>query len=138
MAVGLGVERPAAAVVLRSPFTSLAAIGRIHYPFLPIGPFLKDRYPSIERVPALGSPLLVIAGARDRLIPPDDSRRLYEAAREPKRFVLIAGADHNDEALAAGDGLVRELRRFLGERGLAEPSGASAPQALPEAPARER
>ncbi|MGH3563545.1 MAG: alpha/beta hydrolase, partial [Mycobacterium sp.] len=47
VAVRLALESPPAALVLRSPFTSLADVGRLHYPWLPVGTLLVDRYPSI-------------------------------------------------------------------------------------------
>ncbi len=39
-------------------------------------------------------PLLVIHGTRDNLVPPEDARLIYEAAREPREVVLLEGADH--------------------------------------------
>jgi acetyl esterase/lipase len=56
VAVQLAVERPPMALVLRSPFTSLADVGRIHYRFLPVRWLLRDRYASIEQVGGLRSP----------------------------------------------------------------------------------
>ena len=81
VAVGLAVERPPAALVLRSPFTSLADVGAVHYPWLPVRQLLLDRYPSIDRIGSLHAPLLVIAGERDDIVPAALSRRLYDAAR---------------------------------------------------------
>ncbi len=46
--VGLAAEHPPAGLVLRSPFTSLADVGRVHYPFLPVGALLRDRYSVLE------------------------------------------------------------------------------------------
>ena len=57
--------------------------------------------------------MLVIAGTRDSIIPVEQSRRLFEAAREPKRLAILEGADHNDEALNAGPELMREVSGFL-------------------------
>jgi uncharacterized protein len=113
VALRLAVERPPAALVLRSPFTSLADVGRLHYPWLPVRLLLADRYPSAERVADLTVPLLVVAGEHDRIVPAALSRRLYDAAAEPKRFVLVPGADHNDTALLDGRQLVGEIARFL-------------------------
>jgi uncharacterized protein len=113
VALALAVEQPPAALVLRSPFTSLADMGRLHYPFLPTGPLLRDRFDSLGRVGRLACPVLVVAGAEDRIVPPEHSRRLYAAAPEPKRFVLIPGADHNDAELLAGGRLMDEVRAFL-------------------------
>ena len=99
--------------MLRSPFTSLTDVGRLHYPWLPVGLLLADRYPSADRAADLTVPVLVVAGERDRIVPAALSRRLYDAAAEPKRFVLVPGADHNDAALLDGRELVGEILRFL-------------------------
>jgi uncharacterized protein len=116
-AVGLrlAVEQPPTALVLRSPFTSLADVGRRHYPYLPVRLLLADHYPSVDIVGRLRAPLLVVAGERDRVVPAAHSRRLYEAAPEPKRLLVVAGADHNDAALLDGEQLSGELARFLTE-----------------------
>ena len=113
VALRLAVERPPAALVLRSPFTSLTDVGRLHYPWLPVGLLLADRYPSADRAADLTVPVLVVAGERDRIVPAALSRRLYDAAAEPKRFVLVPGADHNDATLLDGHELVGEILRFL-------------------------
>lgn len=113
VAVALAVEHPPAALILRSPASSLVAIGSRHYPFLPVRWLLRDRYPSIDRIGKLTCPVLVIAGNADTIIPLEDSRHLFDAAREPKRFVVINGADHNDEALAFGPEMMRAVRQFL-------------------------
>jgi uncharacterized protein len=113
VAVTLATEAPPAALVLRSPFTSLVDMGRLHYPWLPVGRLLLDRFSSIDRIARIDSPMLVIAGDRDRIVPLAQSQRLYEAAREPKRLVVIEGADHNDLELLAGPRLLEEVSLFL-------------------------
>jgi fermentation-respiration switch protein FrsA (DUF1100 family) len=113
VALRLAVERPPAALVLRSPFTSLADVGRLHYPWLPVGLLLADRYASAARVARLVVPVLVVAGERDTIVPAALSRRLYDAAPAPKRFVLVPGADHNDAVLLDGDQTVAEILGFL-------------------------
>jgi fermentation-respiration switch protein FrsA (DUF1100 family) len=104
---------PPRALILRSPFTSLSDIGRHHYPFLPVRWLLRDRYPSLERATRVASPTLVIAGDRDRVVPLEQSRRVYDAIAGRKHFVVIAGSDHNDEALFTGSELVREVLDFV-------------------------
>ncbi|MBW3601500.1 MAG: alpha/beta hydrolase [Actinobacteria bacterium] len=112
VAVSLAVDSPPAALVLRSPFTSLADIARVHYPFLPARRLLWDRYAVADRIADVHVPTLVIAGARDGIVPPGQSRRVCEAAAGPRRFVLL-GADHNDPLLLAGDRVVAETISFL-------------------------
>ena len=113
VAVQLALEFPPAALILRSPFSSMAAIGSHHYPILPVRWLLRDRYPSIDRIRRVTSPLLIVAGDEDRIVPFADTQVLFDAAPEPKRLVVIPGADHNDEALAEGPALVRAIGEFL-------------------------
>lgn len=113
VAIGVAEQRPPAALVLRSPFASLPEVASVHYPFLPTSALLWDRYPNLERIRGIDVPVLVVAGSADSVVPIAQSRRLYEAAPEPKRFVMIEGADHNDYELTAGDQLVAEVAAFL-------------------------
>jgi uncharacterized protein len=113
VALRLAVERPPAALVLRSPFASLAEVGRLHYPLVPVSLLLRDRYDSAALAGRLAAPLLVLAGGRDRIVPAGHSRRLFAAAPQPKRLAVLDGADHNDHDLLAGPWLLAELRRFL-------------------------
>ena len=115
VAVELATRRRPGAVVLRSPFASLADVARTHYPFLPVRLLLRDRFPSIDRIAALGTPLLVIAGDRDSIVPLRSSRALFDAAAEPKRWLEIAGADHNDLELLAGARMIDTVVAFLRE-----------------------
>ena len=109
VALGLAVEHPPAALVLRSPFTSLADVGQLHYPYLPVRALLKDRYDSVGRVNAVRCPLLVLAGGADDIVPARQSRRLYDVAAEPKWYVEIPEVGHNDWELLAGERLIREV-----------------------------
>ena len=118
VAVGLAVQRPPAALVLRSPFTSLPDVGAVHFPWLPVRRLLLDRYPSIERIASVSAPLLVIAGDRDDIVPMSLSGRLYDAASQPKQFVLVPGAGHNDPALLDGPQMLDEIAGFLSSTGL--------------------
>jgi fermentation-respiration switch protein FrsA (DUF1100 family) len=98
----LAVEHPPAALVLRSPFTELADVGREHYPFLPVGLLLRDRYPVAERVTGLDVPVTVVYGSADTIVPPAQSRAVAEAAGRLHAVVEVPGADHNDRVLLDG------------------------------------
>jgi fermentation-respiration switch protein FrsA (DUF1100 family) len=113
VALRLATERPPAALVLRSPFASLAEVGQLHYPLVPVSLLLRDRYDSAALAGRLAAPLLVVAGGRDRIVPASHSRRLFAAAPQPKRLVVLDGADHNDHDLLAGPRLLAEVRGFL-------------------------
>lgn len=110
VAVALATERPPAALVLRSPFTSLVDVGRMHYPYLPVGLLLRDRFPSLQRIRSTRAPLLIVAGDRDGIVPPELSRELYEAAPQAdKDWLLVEGAGHNDPELAHGTTMIDRI-----------------------------
>lgn len=113
VAVRLAVEHPPAALILRSPFTSMADVGQHHYPFLPVRLLLRDRFAAIDRIRRIRVPLLVIAGGRDRIVPIEHSRRLYDAAGGPKTLLVLPDADHNDYELLAGDEMIGAVVDFL-------------------------
>jgi len=113
VAVELAIAEPPAVLVLRSPFTALADIGRVHYPWLPTSLMLRDRYPSIDRIGSVAVPTLVVAGDADSIVPIDQSRALYGAAAGPKELLVIPGADHNDAALVAGEDMIDAVVAFV-------------------------
>jgi len=92
--IQLAVERPCAGVVVVSPFTTLAEVARRHYG--PLGGLAGDRFDALGAVRRLTVPLLVAHGDRDEIVPFDLGERLFAAAPEPKQFLRVAGAHHND------------------------------------------
>ncbi len=113
VAVGLAVEREPAALVLRSPFTSLPDVASAHYPLA--GVVLWDRFPNLERVQVVEVPVVVVAGPADRIVPFEQSLAVFEAVSGPKRLVVVDGAGHNDAALVAGSRMLDEVVAFLDE-----------------------
>jgi pimeloyl-ACP methyl ester carboxylesterase len=105
----LATEHPPAGLVLRSPFTDLAAVGQIHYPFLPVSALLRDRFPVAEHVRQLDVPTVVIWGTRDSIVPPEQSRAVAQAAGGTTTIVEVEGAGHNDLALLDGRELVSAI-----------------------------
>ncbi|MFN2556270.1 MAG: alpha/beta hydrolase [Nitriliruptorales bacterium] len=121
LATWLATERAPAALVLRSPFPSLGELARLHYGPVPDW-FLRDRFQALEQVRVLDVPLLVVAGEQDEVVPLDLSRRLHAAAKEPKRFVVVPDAGHNDPALLNGKRLVDAFTGLLREHGVLGPA----------------
>ena len=105
----LATEHPPAGLLLRSPFVDLAAVGRAHYPYLPVSALLRDRYPVAEPLAQIPVPTTVVYGTEDGIVPPDQSRAVAAAAGGPTVLVAVRGADHNDRALLDGAVLVRAV-----------------------------
>ena len=97
----LALAHPPAGVVLTSTFTSIRDVARRHYPLIP-NFAVPDAFPTERRIPLLRAPLLLIHGENDELVPPEQARRLYEAAVQPKDLHILPGVGHNDVVSIAG------------------------------------
>jgi len=117
VAVALAAERPVARLVLESPFTAAVDIAAAAYPFLPVRLLMKDEFRSDRRIEKVSAPVLVLHGERDSVVPIRYGERLYGLIHAPKRFVRLAGADHNDHDEHGG---FEAVRGFIAH-GLAEP-----------------
>lgn len=104
-----------AALVLESPFTSVADLARGIYPYLPTDLLLRHRFDSLSRLPGIDAPVLVVASDRDGITPATHARRMAEGARDASLVMLPGGAHPavlNDES---GQG-VRAALGFLAAR----------------------
>lgn len=89
-----------AGTIVEGSFTSIAdVIGTTQWGWLPLRPLITQRFDALDKVGRIGSPLLVVHGSADRLIQPALGRRLFEAARGPKEFVLVEGGSHHNTIL---------------------------------------
>jgi fermentation-respiration switch protein FrsA (DUF1100 family) len=108
----LAAEHPPAGLVLRSPFTDLAAVGREHYPFLPVRLLLRDKFPVADLLGRVRAPTAVVYGTADSIVPPAQSIAVAEAAAGPVQLIAVDGADHNDASLLAGPPLLDAVREI--------------------------
>jgi len=112
VAVRLARDRPVGGLVLRSPFTALADVGAVHYPFLPVRSLLRDRFPVREQIAEVRVPVVVVAGDADEVVPREQSRAVAVAAGAEE--VEVAGARHNDPELSHGPAVVDAVVRVSG------------------------
>ncbi|BCJ74638.1 alpha/beta hydrolase [Catellatospora sp. IY07-71] len=109
---GLAAEHPPAGLLLRSPFTDLAATAATHYPFLPVRAMLRDRFPVAELITRIDVPTAVVYGTADSVVPADQSRAVAAAAAGPVEVTVVEGADHNDAVLFEGDQVMDAVVRL--------------------------
>ncbi|MEP6720099.1 MAG: alpha/beta fold hydrolase [Variovorax sp.] len=82
--------------IVEGTFTSISdVVSSFKWGWLPFGPFITQRFESLNKVKDIGAPLLVVHGALDNLIRPELGRKLYDAATVPKLFVLVKGGSHH-------------------------------------------
>ena len=113
VALELALAHPPAGLVLLSAFTSVRAMGRVHYALIPTA-LVPDAYPSLRRIGGLRAPLLVLHGEDDAIVPVEHGRALLDAAPDPKRMRIVPGAGHNDVVSLAGGLLAEEIAAWAG------------------------
>jgi fermentation-respiration switch protein FrsA (DUF1100 family) len=75
---------------------SVLALAKSHYPYLPVGLLLKDRFRSDLKIARVIQPKLFIHGRRDDIIPLSFGEALYAMAPEPKEMLVYDAYGHND------------------------------------------
>jgi uncharacterized protein len=88
-AVELATRRPAAALVLFGAFTSIPDAAAATYPYIPVRWAAGIYMDSLQRIPNVHIPVIVVHSVHDTLIPYQEGLRLYAAANQPKRFVSL-------------------------------------------------
>jgi pimeloyl-ACP methyl ester carboxylesterase len=89
----------------------------VHYPLVPVGLLLKDRYPVAEQIARVDVPTVVVYGTRDSVVPPEQSHEVATRAPGLIDEYVLDGADHNDDVLTAGPRLVEAVRAVAAASG---------------------
>lgn len=129
LATWLAAQQRLGAVVLETPYTSVAAVAKRRYPFAPVDALMRDRFDSLVHMPAISSPVLVLVGARDVVVPPDMGHAIHAAAPDGELWVAAAGGhtdllQHGSIEAVAGF-LRRRLPAAARANGLPRPAGVA-------------
>ena len=99
-----------AGVILESPFTSMIDAGKTKYPFFPIRLLLKDKYESDKKIKNIKSPILIMHGEVDGIVPFWMGKKMYELANEPKYSYF---SKYDDHMMEYNEKLLNELKKFI-------------------------
>jgi alpha-beta hydrolase superfamily lysophospholipase len=114
-ALSSGAAEPAAGLIVESTFTTLVDIAREwSFPWLPLGVLMSQRFDSVNKIGRIAMPVLVVHGSLDREVPARFGQALYEAARGPKKMLLVEGAGHSDSMGAGADQYRQALAELFG------------------------
>ena len=117
VAVELATRYPPRALVLESPFTSIQGMAQKLHPvvskLVPLGLVVQSRFDALAKIGQVRTPVMVLHGDQDDMIPIEMGRELFEAANEPKAFYAIRGASHNDTYAVGGVPYFDALRAFV-------------------------
>ena len=101
VAAQLGTEREFGGIMFAAPYSSIAAMAKADYPWLPVDSLLNHRFDSIDKIKDITEPMVVMHSEDDAVIPYRFGIELFEAATEPKR--LQAYTDRKHTAFTEGD-----------------------------------
>jgi len=114
LGTGVGTEiaqnKNFAGIILESPFTSMVDAGADKYPIFPIRFLLKDKYESDKKIKNIKSPILIMHGEVDKIVPFWMGKKMYDLANEPKYYYF---SKYDDHMMEYNDKLLSELKKFI-------------------------
>lgn len=115
VAVDMALSHPCDGLVMESTFTSIPDVAFGLFPSLPLGGLIRTKFDSINKIPKVHCPILVIHGTKDSVIPFSHGKKLFDAATgtAQKAFYAVTGGDHNDTYLVDGDSYFEQLGSFI-------------------------
>ena len=99
-----------AGIILESPFTSMIDAGKDKYPYLPVKFLLKDKYESEKKIKNIKSPILIMHGKVDNIVPFHMGKKMYELANNPKYSYF---SEYDDHMMEYNEKLLNVLKKFI-------------------------
>jgi pimeloyl-ACP methyl ester carboxylesterase len=97
VAIRLASERPAARLILITPFNSLLQLAENALPYFPVKWLLRDTFESWRYAPLIKVPTLLIVAKDDEIVPRVSSDQLYAQFKAGVAVMqVIADKGHND------------------------------------------
>ena len=110
VATHLAQKKNYAGIILETPFTSIIDAAKTFYPYIPVNLLLKDKFENYKKIKNINSPILVMHGEVDQIVPFSMGKKIYEMANEPKYSHFTKYDDHMMEY---NDKLLLALKSFL-------------------------
>jgi len=110
VATHLAQNKNYAGVILETPFTSMVDAAKNFYPYIPINLLLKDKFENFKKVKNINTPILVMHGEVDQIVPFSMGKKIYEIANNPKYSYFTKYDNHMMEY---DENLVLALKSFF-------------------------
>jgi len=110
VAIEIAQNKNFAGIILESPFTSMIEAGKDKYPYLPVKFLLKDKYESEKKIKNIKSPILIMHGKVDNIVPFYMGKKMYELANNPKYFYF---SEYDDHMMEYNEKLLNVLKKFI-------------------------
>jgi len=110
VATHLSQNKNFAGVILETPFTSMVDAAKTFYPYIPVNLLLKDKFKNNNKIKNINSPILIMHGEADQIVPFAMGKKIFEIANEPKFSYFTKYDDHMMEY---DENLIKALNSFL-------------------------
>jgi uncharacterized protein len=94
VAVALAARHQIGALVLDSPYSSIADVAAARFWMFPVRLLMRDPFHSDEKIGAVAAPVLMVHGTADATVPIRFGEKLLALANEPKDFIRVQGGGH--------------------------------------------
>lgn len=113
VAVQMALDYPEIhSLILEAPFTSAVDVAADLYCFLPVRLMMKDRYDNLSKIAQVKSPVIIVHGDRDTIIPYTHGKKLFDSVVGAKFMITVDGGGHNDLDLYDTDAkIIQHLER---------------------------
>jgi len=98
------------AVILESPYSSVASVGQKTYWFVPVALLLQDKFESIKFAPKISAPVLIFHGTADKVVSYKEGKILFNAINSQKELITVEGAGHLG---FSNEFIVSEMEKFF-------------------------
>ena len=110
VATHLSQKKNFAGVILETPFTSMVDAAKTFYPYIPVSLLLKDKFDNKSKINNINTPILIMHGEADQIVPFFMGKKMYEIANEPKYSYFTK---HDNHMMEFDENLVKTLKSFL-------------------------
>ena len=110
VAVEVAQNRNFSGIILEAPFSSMIEAGKDKYPILPVKLLLKDKYESSNKIKNIKTPILIMHGKVDNIVPFKMGKKMYELANQPKYFYF---SEYDNHMMNYDENLLIALKNFI-------------------------
>jgi uncharacterized protein len=95
------------------PFARLVEVAKWHFPYLPVGLLLRDKYDNIAALEEFHGPVVFVVAEKDEVVSPQQGRQVHAAYTGPKLLITLPGATHNSFPTNFSADWWKEMAEFL-------------------------
>ena len=110
IAIEIAQHKSFAGIILETPFTSMINAAKEFYPYIPVNLLLKDKYENFKKIKNINSPILIMHGKKDTIVPFSMGEKMYQLANEPKYFYFTK---HDDHMMVYNEPMLKTLKDFI-------------------------